>query len=66
MTDQKSPTLWLRGDVAALGPLDSKLAEHYWRWENNPRVRVGYGQQTPESLEERTEGLGHQLRRSAG
>ncbi|MBM7774130.1 RimJ/RimL family protein N-acetyltransferase [Actinokineospora baliensis] len=25
---------------------------------------MGYGQQTPESLQERTEGLGHQLRRT--
>jgi diamine N-acetyltransferase len=61
-----SPTLYLRGDTAALGPLDSKLVELYWRWENNPRVRIGYGQQTPESLEERTEGLGYQLKRTAG
>ncbi len=66
MTDLlNEPALWLKGDVAALGPLDSKLAVLYWRWENNPRVRVGYGQQTPESLEERTEGLGYQLRRSS-
>lgn len=61
-----SPTLYLRGDIAALGPFDSKLVELYWRWENNPRVRIGYGQQTPESLEERTEGLGYQLKRTAG
>jgi hypothetical protein len=60
------PILYLRGNIAALGPLDSKLVELYWRWENNPRVRVGYGQQTPESLEERAEGLGYQLKRSAG
>ena len=60
------PILYLRGEVAALGPLDRALVERYWRWENNPRVRVGYGQQTPESLEERTEGLGYQLKRSAG
>jgi diamine N-acetyltransferase len=60
------PILYLGGEVAALGPLDSALVELYWRWENNPRVRIGYGQQTPESLEERTEGLGYQLKRSAG
>ncbi|SDD57975.1 GNAT family N-acetyltransferase [Actinokineospora iranica] len=67
MTTNQSgdPILYLRGETAALGPLESRLAESYWRWENNPRVRVGYGQQTPESLEARTEGLTHQLKRSA-
>lgn len=57
-------TLWLRGDMVGLGPISIELAESYWRWENDPGVRIGYGQQTPESLEERTEGLRHQLKRS--
>ncbi|AXI79809.1 GNAT family N-acetyltransferase [Peterkaempfera bronchialis] len=36
--------------------------EQYWRWEQDPRSLVGYGRQTPESLEARTEGMAHQLR----
>jgi diamine N-acetyltransferase len=38
------------------------LVESYWRWENDPRVRVGYGQQTAESLEERTISLDSQIK----
>nr|BFF02961.1 GNAT family protein [Streptoalloteichus tenebrarius] len=34
----------------------------YWRWEQDPGVIVGYGRQTPESLEARTEGYQHQAR----
>lgn len=37
------------------------LVETYWRWENDPRVRVGYGQQTAESLEERKVSLASML-----
>jgi diamine N-acetyltransferase len=40
------------------------LVESYWRWENDPRVLVGYGQQTPESLQSRTEGIGYQVKRT--
>jgi len=54
--------LWLTGDKAALGPYDPDLVESYWRWENDPRVRIGYGQQTPESLQARTEGIGYQVK----
>lgn len=56
--------MWLRSKTVGLGPFTSALAESYWKWEQDPRVLVGYGQQTPESLEERTEGLHHQLRRT--
>jgi len=53
--------LWLRGTRAGLGPLRVDLVESYWRWENDPQVRLGYGQQSPQSLEERRERLLRQL-----
>lgn len=56
------PILWLTGQRVALGPLRRDLVETYWRWEQDPRALTGYGRQTPESLEARTEGLDHQLR----
>ncbi len=34
----------------------------YWRWEQNPAVIIGYGRQTPESLDARREGYEHQAR----
>lgn len=61
-TTNDEPLLWLTGDKAGLGPYDPALVESYWRWENDPRVRVGYGQQTPESLQARTEGIGYQVK----
>jgi diamine N-acetyltransferase len=63
-TTNNGPLLWLTGDKAGLGPYDPALVESYWRWENDPRVLVGYGQQTPESLQARTEGIGHQVKRT--
>lgn len=45
-----------------LGPFTPELVESYWRWENTPTVLAGYGQQTPESLESRTEGIGYQVK----
>ncbi|MEV0443528.1 lasso peptide biosynthesis B2 protein [Streptomyces spectabilis] len=56
------PTLWLSTDTCALGPYRSDLVETYWRWEQDPTLPVGYGRQSPESLEARTEGMVHQLR----
>ncbi|MFD7532439.1 GNAT family N-acetyltransferase [Streptomyces sp. NPDC059849] len=38
------------------------MVETYWRWEQEPALLVGYGRQSPESLEARTEGMAHQLR----
>lgn len=61
MTEAADPILWMKGKNAALGPYRADLAELYWRWEQDPAVLVGYGRQTPESLEARTEGLAHQL-----
>lgn len=61
VTTNLESVLWLRGEKAALGPLRIELAESYWRWENDPRVRLGYGQQSPQSLQERTERLRRQL-----
>ncbi|MFF8612462.1 GNAT family N-acetyltransferase [Streptomyces sp. NPDC015350] len=54
--------LWIGTDTCALGPYRSDLVETYWRWEQDPSLLVGYGRQGPESLEARTEGMGHQLR----
>lgn len=34
----------------------------YWQWEQDPAVLIGYGRQTPESLEARREGYEHQAR----
>src|SRR5437879_3070755 len=58
------PLLWLRGQRAALGPFIRELVSDYWRWEQDPRVVVGYGRQTPESLEARTAGYDAQARHS--
>lgn len=63
-TTGTEPLLWLSGDKAGLGPYQPELVESYWRWENDPRVLVGYGQQTPESLQARTDGIGHQVKRT--
>ncbi|UED86470.1 GNAT family N-acetyltransferase [Streptomyces profundus] len=56
------PILWIKDDICALGPYQAELVETYWTWEQDPAVLVGYGRQEPESLEARTEGMGHQLR----
>lgn len=61
MTEAAEPIMWVRGKTVALGPYRADLAELYWRWEQDPGVLVGYGRQTPESLEARIEGLAHQL-----
>lgn len=57
--------LWLRGERAALGPFCRELAEKYWEWEQDPRVIVGMGRQTPESLEARLDGYNAQARSMA-
>ena len=56
------PMLWLRGDRAALGPYTRTLVADYWRWEQDPQGIIGYGRQTPESLEARTAGYDGQAR----
>ncbi|MGH3978676.1 MAG: GNAT family N-acetyltransferase [Pseudonocardiaceae bacterium] len=58
----RAPLLWLRGQKAALGPYTRELVEKYWEWEQDPRVIIGYGRQTPESLESRIEGYNSQAR----
>lgn len=59
------PTIWLRGERTGLGPYVRDLVESYWQWENDPVTRVGFGQQVPESLESRTNGIDVQLKNSA-
>lgn len=61
----RDPLLWLRGDRAALGPFTSELVVDYWRWEQEPEVIIGYGRQTPESLEARIAGYEAQARSMA-
>lgn len=56
------PVLWIASHTCALGPYRADLVETYWRWEQDPALLVGYGRQSPESLEARTEGMVHQLR----
>ncbi|MCX4674878.1 GNAT family N-acetyltransferase [Streptomyces sp. NBC_01433] len=56
------PILWISAGTCALGPYRADLVETYWRWEQDPALLVGYGRQSPESLEARTEGMTHQLR----
>lgn len=56
------PLLWLRGARIALGPFTRELVEDYWRWEQDPQVIIGYGRQTPESLEARIVGYESQAR----
>jgi len=58
------PLIWLRGDKVGIGPTHADLVPEYWRWENDPAVIMGYGRQTPESIESRTEGYGHQVKAS--
>jgi diamine N-acetyltransferase len=65
VTDQPAadePIIWLRGTRAGLGPLRADLVPTYWTWENEPGALHGYGRQVPDSLENRTEGYGHQTR----
>lgn len=58
------PTLWITTETCALGPYRPDLVETYWRWEQDSALLVGYGRQSPESLEARTEGMAAQLRGS--
>jgi diamine N-acetyltransferase len=59
------PVIWLRGTKAGLGPLSKDLVEDYWRWDNDPAVILGYGRQTPESLESREQIVDSQLRNTS-
>ncbi|MGH3512186.1 MAG: GNAT family N-acetyltransferase [Pseudonocardiaceae bacterium] len=61
----RDPLLWLRGERVALGPFTRDLVEDYWRWEQDPQVIIGYGRQTPESLEARIAGYESQARSMA-
>lgn len=55
------PVIWLPGKRVGLGPLRADLVPIYWEWENEPHSILGYGRQVPDSLENRTEGYGHQV-----
>jgi hypothetical protein len=57
-----TPVIWMRGKRAGLGPLRADLVSRYWEWENDPGAILGYGRQVPDSLENRTDGYGHQVR----
>ncbi|MFE9638962.1 GNAT family N-acetyltransferase [Nocardiopsis alba] len=62
MSEQAETIVWIRGERAGLGPFSGDLVDQYWRWEQDPAVLVGYGRQTPDSLENRREGYQHQAR----
>jgi diamine N-acetyltransferase len=62
MSEAAAPVIWVRGKRAALGPLRPDLVPRYWEWENEPGAVLGYGRQVPDSIENRTEGYGHQVR----
>ena len=56
------PIVWIRGERAGLGPFSGDLVDQYWQWEQDPGVLIGYGRQTPDSLDNRREGFQHQAR----
>ena len=56
------PIIWLRGERVGIGPLRADLVSTYWQWESEPGSIHSYGRQVPDSLENRTEGYGHQAR----
>jgi RimJ/RimL family protein N-acetyltransferase len=62
ISEQGEPIVWIRGDRAGLGPFSGDLVDLYWQWEQDPGVLIGYGRQTPDSLENRREGFQHQAR----
>lgn len=49
-----SNIIWLKGSTAGLGPFEQGLVGHYWRWENEPRVLLGYGHQYPSPVATRS------------
>ena len=59
-----TPMLWISSENVALGPYSSELVDLYWRWEQDPGLIVGFGRQSPVSLETRTEGMAAQARGS--
>ncbi|WP_418154784.1 GNAT family N-acetyltransferase [Actinoalloteichus caeruleus] len=62
ISEQGEPIVWIRGKRAGLGPFSGDLVDLYWQWEQDPGVLIGYGRQTPDSLENRREGFQHQAR----
>ncbi|WP_207394108.1 GNAT family N-acetyltransferase [Actinomadura formosensis] len=62
ISGQDEPVIWLQGERVGLGPFSGDLVDLYWRWEQEPAVLVGYGRQTPDSLDNRREGYQHQAR----
>ncbi|MFV2172554.1 GNAT family N-acetyltransferase [Actinomadura sp. LOL_016] len=62
MPQADEPIIWISGNKAGLGPFSGELVDSYWRWEQDPAALVGYGRQTPDSLDNRREGFQHQAR----
>jgi RimJ/RimL family protein N-acetyltransferase len=62
MSEHGEPIVWIRGQRAGLGPFSADLVDQYWQWEQDPTVLIGYGRQTPDSLDNRREGFQHQAR----
>ncbi|WP_017613398.1 GNAT family N-acetyltransferase [Nocardiopsis salina] len=47
---EDTPWIWLRGDVAGLGPIRDDLLETYWRLDQQISTIVGYNRQSPQPL----------------
>lgn len=50
MSDETTPWIWLRGDVAGLGPIREDLLETYWRLDQQISTIVGYNRQSPQPM----------------
>lgn len=50
MSDENAPWIWLRGDVAGLGPIREDLLETYWRLDQQVSTIVGYNRQSPQPM----------------
>ncbi|MFE9246148.1 GNAT family N-acetyltransferase [Nocardiopsis sp. NPDC006938] len=48
--NEDHPWIWLRGDVAGLGPIREDLVETYWRLDQQISTIVGYNRQSPQPL----------------
>jgi RimJ/RimL family protein N-acetyltransferase len=50
MSDETAPWIWLRGDLAGLGPIRKDLLETYWRLDQQIPTIVGYNRQSPQPM----------------
>ncbi|GAA4236008.1 hypothetical protein GCM10022254_44580 [Actinomadura meridiana] len=50
MSDKATPWIWLRGEVAGLGPIREDLLDAYWRLDQQISTIVGYNRQSPQPI----------------